>query len=114
MIQIVLRPSQRSRSGTGGGRGQTVPAGRGVTIPPKGGERLESWWRVARRGELVGYLNDDEHARLLGLAESCSAAAGDLVFQKGSPSRSLLIVEEGQLQVFYESIGLSLVLAFAG
>jgi len=54
---------------------------------------MESWWPVARRGELVGYLTDDEHARLLAVAESCSAAAGDLVFQKGGPSRSLLIVE---------------------
>jgi CRP/FNR family transcriptional regulator, cyclic AMP receptor protein len=75
---------------------------------------VESWWRVARRGELVGYLTDDEHARLLALAESCSAAAGDLVFQKGSPSRSLLIVEEGQLEVFDESMGLPVVLAIVG
>jgi CRP/FNR family transcriptional regulator, cyclic AMP receptor protein len=75
---------------------------------------VESWWPVARRGELVGYLTDDEHARLLALAESCSAAAGDLVFQKGSPSRSLLIVEEGQLEVFDESMGLPVVLAIVG
>jgi len=75
---------------------------------------MESWWRVARRGELVGYLTDDEHARLLAVAESCSAAAGDLVFQKGGPSRSLLIVDEGQLEVFDESMGLPVVLAIVG
>ena len=75
---------------------------------------MESWWPVARRGELVGYLTDDEHARLLALAESCSAAAGDLVFQKGGPSRSLLIVVEGQLEVFDESMGLPVVLAIVG
>ncbi|MFI5006447.1 MAG: cyclic nucleotide-binding domain-containing protein [Solirubrobacterales bacterium] len=72
------------------------------------------WWPVARGGELVGYLTDDELARLLALAESCSAAAGDLVFQKGGPSRSLLIVAEGQLEVFDESMGLPVVLAIVG
>lgn len=75
---------------------------------------MESWWPVARSGELVGFLTDDEHARLLGLAEACSAAAGDVVFQKGGPSRSLLIVEEGQLEVFDESMGLPVVLAIVG
>ena len=48
----------------------------------------ESWWPVARGGELVGYLTDEEHDRLLAAAEPCTAEAGDLVFQKGSPSRS--------------------------
>lgn len=75
---------------------------------------MESWWPVARAGELVGYLTDDELTRLLAIAESCSAAAGDLVFQKGGPSRSLLIVAEGQLEVFDESMGLPVVLAIVG
>jgi len=46
--------------------------------------------------------------------DSCTAAAGDLVFQKGSPSRSLLVVEEGQLEVFDESMGETVVLGEVG
>ncbi|HEX9203875.1 MAG TPA: cyclic nucleotide-binding domain-containing protein [Vicinamibacteria bacterium] len=76
--------------------------------------RSESWWPVARGGELVGYLTDEEHERLLAVAEPCTAEAGDLVFQKGSPSRSLLLVEEGQLEVFDESMGQRVVLARIG
>src|SRR6185295_13090525 len=109
MIQMVLRVSGLARDQGGGS-----PAGGNATIPSKGGARMESWWPVARGGELVGYLTDDELARLLKLAESCSAAAGDLVFQKGGPSRSLLIVAEGQLEVFDESMGLPVVLAVVG
>jgi len=75
---------------------------------------MESWWPVARAGELVCYLTDDEHERLLQLAEPCVAEAGDLVFQKGSPSRSLLLVEDGQLEVFDESVGQRVVLALVG
>ena len=74
----------------------------------------DRWWPVAREGELVGYLTDEEHERLLAVAELCTAEAGDLVFQKGSPSRSLLLVEEGQLEVFDESMGQRVVLARIG
>jgi len=62
----------------------------------------------------VGALTDDEHARLLAAMEPCTAAAGDLVFQKGSPSRSLLLVDEGQLEVFDESMGEAVVLGEIG
>jgi len=75
---------------------------------------MESWWPVARPGDLVSYLTDAEHERLLAAAEPCTAEAGDLVFQKGSPSRSLLLVEEGQLEVFDESMGQTVVLAVVG
>src|SRR2546428_13526694 len=74
----------------------------------------ESWWPVARGGELVGYLTDEEHERLLAVAELCTAEAGDLVFQKGSPSRSLLLVEEGELEVFDEAMGEPVGLARVG
>ena len=73
-----------------------------------------SWWPVARRGDLVSYLTDDEHARLLRAMEPCTAAAGDLVFQKGSPSRSLLLVEVGMLEVFDRAVGEDVVLAAIG
>jgi CRP-like cAMP-binding protein len=77
-------------------------------------KRSESWWPVARGGELVSYLTDDEHERLLAVAELCTAEDGDLVFKKGSPSRSLLLVEEGDLEVFDESMGQPVVLARVG
>ena len=73
-----------------------------------------SWWPVARRGDLVSYLTDDGHSRLLQAMERCTAAAGDLVFQKGSPSRSLLLVEVGVLEVFDEAVGEDVVLAAIG
>ncbi len=75
---------------------------------------METWWPRARGGELVGTLTDEEHARFLATLEPCTAAAGDLVFQKGSPSRSLLIVEDGQLEVFDESLGEAIVLGMVG
>jgi CRP-like cAMP-binding protein len=71
----------------------------------------QSWWPTNRPGELVGYLTDDEHARLRAAMEPCSASEGDLVFQKGSPSRSLLLVEEGLLEVFDQAMGEDVVLA---
>ena len=75
---------------------------------------METWWPRARGGELVGTLTDEEHVRFRGALEPCSAGAGDLVFQKGSPSRSLLIVEDGQLEVFDESLGEAIVLGVVG
>jgi CRP-like cAMP-binding protein len=63
-----------------------------------------------RRGDLVSYLTDEEHDRLLGAMEPCTAGEGDLVFQKGSPSRSLLLLEEGRLEVFDQAVGEEVVL----
>lgn len=75
---------------------------------------MENWWPQVREGDLVGYLTADEHARLLAAMETCTAAAGEVIFQKGSPSRSLLLVEEGEVEVFDESMGQPIVLAVVG
>jgi CRP-like cAMP-binding protein len=73
-----------------------------------------SWWPHTRTGDLVAYLTDDEHSRLLAAMQPCQAGEGDLVFQKGSPSQSLLLVEEGRLEVFEEAMGEDVVLADIG
>jgi CRP-like cAMP-binding protein len=75
---------------------------------------MESWWPALRKGDLVGTLTDDEHARLLAAMEPCTAEAGDIIFQKGSPSRSLLLVEEGQVEVFDDAMGQAVTLASVG
>jgi CRP-like cAMP-binding protein len=75
---------------------------------------MESWWPVGRSGDLVGYFTDEEHARFREVLEPCSAEPGDLVFEKGNPSRTLLLVEEGSLEVFDESMGEVIVLARVG
>ena len=73
-----------------------------------------SWWPEARRGDLVSYLTEDELARLWAAMEPCTAGEGDLVFQKGSPSRSLLFVEQGRLEVFDQTLGEEVVLGAIG
>jgi CRP-like cAMP-binding protein len=73
-----------------------------------------SFWPESRRGDLVGYLTDAEYARLLGAMEPCQASHGDLVFQKGSPSRSLLLVEDGRLEIFDEAVGDEVILGVVG
>jgi CRP-like cAMP-binding protein len=73
-----------------------------------------SWWPAARSGDLVGYLSDAEHQRLLAAMETRGAAAGELVLRKGDPSASLLIVEEGELEVLDESMGERMSLARVG
>ena len=75
---------------------------------------MERWWPQVRESELVSYLTADEHGRLLAAMEACTAAAGEVIFQKGSPSRSLLLVEEGELEVFDDSMGVPIVLATVG
>lgn len=75
---------------------------------------MEDWWPAAREGDLVNYLNEGEHARLYGATEKCAAAAGELIFQKGNPSKSLLLIEEGMVEVFDESMGEEVVLAVVG
>lgn len=73
-----------------------------------------SWWPEARTGDLVGYLTDDEQSRLFAAMDSAMAAAGDVILSKGSSSRSLLLLEEGQVEVFEESGGDPVVLATLG
>jgi CRP-like cAMP-binding protein len=59
-------------------------------------------------------LNDHEQRRLLALMEPCTARAGDLILHKGSPSRSLLLVEGGQVEVLDDAVGQALVLGRVG
>lgn len=75
---------------------------------------MENWWPQLRESDLVSFLTEDEHARLVAAMESCTAAAGEVVFQKGSPSRSLLVVEEGEVEVVDELMGETVVLATIG
>jgi CRP-like cAMP-binding protein len=72
------------------------------------------WWEVLREGDLSGYLTDSEHKELLAATEKCRAGAGDFVFKKGSPSKSVLLVEEGELEVLDESLGELVSLARVG
>ena len=85
-----------------------------VLIGPSSKRMHASFWPESRRGDLVGYLSDEEHARLLAAMEPCEAANGDLVFQKGSPSRSLLLVEDGRLEIVDEAVGEQVILGVVG
>jgi CRP-like cAMP-binding protein len=73
-----------------------------------------SWWPERRAGELIAYLDDAEQARLLAAMEPAEAAEGDFILHKGSPSRSLLVIEEGEIEILDESMGELLVLARVG
>ncbi|HEV7498788.1 MAG TPA: cyclic nucleotide-binding domain-containing protein [Vicinamibacteria bacterium] len=72
------------------------------------------WWPEARTGDLVTYLDDQEHTRLLAVTEVAEAGPGDFLLHKGSPSRSILLVEEGEIEVVDESLGETVVLGRAG
>jgi CRP-like cAMP-binding protein len=72
------------------------------------------WWPEQRSGELVAYLDEAEHARLLAAMEPAEAEAGDFILHKGSPSRSLLVVEDGEVEVLDESMGDVVILARVG
>jgi CRP-like cAMP-binding protein len=69
---------------------------------------------VARGGDLVGYLTDAEHERLMAAMEARDASPGDVVLRKGDSSASLLLVEDGELEVFDESMGQDVSLARVG
>jgi CRP-like cAMP-binding protein len=71
----------------------------------------DAWWPTARSGELVRYLNEEEYVRLLDDTIPVSAEPGDVIFFKGAPSSSLVLVVEGELEVFEESRGKMVVLA---
>jgi CRP/FNR family cyclic AMP-dependent transcriptional regulator len=64
-----------------------------------------SWWPEIRSGELVAYLTDEEQARLFAAMETAEVEEGNLILHKGSPSRSLLMVEEGELEVVDDALG---------
>jgi len=72
------------------------------------------WWPQSRSGDLVGYLDAQEHDRLLAAMEPAAALAGDVILTKGSPSRSLLLVEAGELEIVDEAVGEAVVLATIG
>jgi CRP/FNR family transcriptional regulator, cyclic AMP receptor protein len=72
------------------------------------------WWPQTRSGDLVDYLDDQEHARLIAAMEPVTARAGDKVLTKGGPSRSLLLVEDGELDIADEAMGETLILATIG
>jgi CRP-like cAMP-binding protein len=72
------------------------------------------WWPQTRSGDLVDYLDDQEHARLVAAMEPVVAKAGDKVLTKGGPSRSLLLVEDGELEIADQAMGETLVLATIG
>lgn len=72
------------------------------------------WWPVARTGDLVGYLDDAELSRLIAATEPVAVKEGDSILRKGSPSRSLILVEEGEVAVVEESLGETVVLALVG
>lgn len=74
----------------------------------------QEWWPRTGRGDLAAYLSDHEERRLLALMEPCTAHSGDVILHKGSPSRSLLLVEEGQVEVLDDGVGQALVLGRVG
>jgi CRP-like cAMP-binding protein len=74
----------------------------------------QGFWPKARAGDLVAYLTDDEHRRLRAAMEPCTARGGDVILHKGSPSRSLLLVEEGEIEVVDDAMGQALVLGRVG
>lgn len=65
-----------------------------------------NWWPIARSGELVGYLTEEEYVRLLDDTVPIRAEPGDVIFFKSAPSSSLVFVVDGELEVFEESKGL--------
>lgn len=80
----------------------------------EGGFVEQTWWPRAGSGDLVAYLTDHEERRLLALMEPCTAKSGDVILHKGSPSRSLLLVEEGEVEVLDDAVGQALVLGRVG
>lgn len=73
-----------------------------------------NWWPALRAGELIAYLTEDELERLYDVTVPVVAEPGDVIFYKGAPSKSLIIVEEGEVEAFEESGGRVMVLGSAG
>ena len=73
-----------------------------------------TWWPALRAGELIAYLTDDELERLDAVTVPVMAEPGDAIFFKGAPSKSLIIVEEGEVEAFEEAGGRVSVLGSAG
>jgi CRP-like cAMP-binding protein len=73
-----------------------------------------TWWPALRAGELIAYLTDEELERLDAVTVPVLAEPGDVIFFKGAPSKSLIIVEEGEVEAFEEAGGRVSVLGAAG
>ncbi|HEY7510699.1 MAG TPA: cyclic nucleotide-binding domain-containing protein [Vicinamibacteria bacterium] len=73
-----------------------------------------TWWPALRAGELIAYLTDEELQRLHAVTVPVLAEPGDVIFYKGAPSKSLIIVEEGEVEAFAESGDGTAVLGSAG
>lgn len=73
-----------------------------------------AWWPKRRGGDLVGYLDDAEQARLMAATEVASLPVGHVILHKGGPARSLILVEQGTLEVIEETLGEAVVLASIG
>jgi CRP-like cAMP-binding protein len=73
-----------------------------------------AWWAAVRAGELTAYLTDEENEKLALTVLPVSVEPGDVIFYKGAPSKSLIIVEEGEVEAFEEASGKLLVLGSAG
>lgn len=74
-----------------------------MTSEAAGGASVTGWWPLARRGELVAYLDDGELQRLLEAMEEAEVEEDAMLLHKGSPSRSLLLIEEGEVEIVDES-----------
>ncbi len=82
-----------------------------ITPPSPEVTLTTTWWPVVRPGPLVTYLDDAEHARLLSLMEEVNVPAGSFILHKDSPARSVLLVEDGEVEVIEESLGQTVTLA---
>jgi CRP-like cAMP-binding protein len=67
-----------------------------------------------RTGDLVGSLDDDEHKRLLSVMETAEADPGAVILHREAPSRSLILVEDGELEVVEDAAGGPVVLGVIG
>jgi CRP-like cAMP-binding protein len=68
------------------------------------GPTVTGWWPLARPGDLVAYLDEGEYRRLLAAMEQAEVEEDALLLHKGSPSRSLLLVEDGEVEIVEETL----------
>lgn len=71
-----------------------------------------NWWPETRSGDLVAYLDEQEHARLIDAMGVWSVAAGETILHRGDPPSDLVLVESGEVEVV--DAGLGIVLARIG
>jgi CRP-like cAMP-binding protein len=71
------------------------------------------WWPARREG-LSAYLDDAELLRFQAVTELAEVGPGAVVLHRDAPSRSVLVIEEGELEVVEEKLGELRVLAVMG